>query len=182
MLSVDDDFIRSVEQLTKGQSCNSYWKIYRKHVCTASNILAVCTRSNACDGGSVLTQIMGRGFSGNESTKYGLRNESNARQAYLKEKSNHHCNFVCTESGFIYHPCGYVGASPDGICFCDCHNERHIIEVKCPSSLENKEPNNHIDEIDFLMKDENDCIQIKKKTQILLSSYYNNGCYKNHKV
>ncbi|XP_028518946.1 uncharacterized protein LOC110252192 [Exaiptasia diaphana] len=168
LLTVDQSFIDTVESLTLGQSQSLHWKNYRYNTCTASNSLAICTRitsflDNKCnDGGSVLRLIdVSSTFGGNNATRYGTKHEALARKEFIDIMSKQRINFKCSESGFVYHPCGYIGASPDGICSCDCHKEKYLLEIKCPLSLENKDPNQFVKDIDFFIN--NDSVNVVVK-------------------
>ena len=64
--------------------------------------------------------------------KWGRENEEKARMEYLQYQRNRHKNFRISSSGFVVSPAlPYLGASPDGISFCDCCGSR-LLEIKCP--------------------------------------------------
>lgn len=64
--------------------------------------------------------------------RWGLQNESTARNSYLKIMQDVHVNFSIKESGLIINPSlPWIGASPDGVVSCDCHGTG-VVEIKCP--------------------------------------------------
>ena len=64
--------------------------------------------------------------------KWGRENEERARNAYLQQQCTSHANLNVSLSGFVVNPAfPYLGASPDGICSCDCCPSR-LLEIKCP--------------------------------------------------
>ena len=68
------------------------------------------------------------------SLKWGLDNERNAIFKYVEFKTYQgHKDFQTTECGlYLYHKDSFLVASPDGIAKCSCHEEKRLIEVKCP--------------------------------------------------
>ena len=66
------------------------------------------------------------------SLKYGREMEEKARQFYFNAVKNKHENFKVKTTGLHIHiDTPHLGASPDGIISCDCHEEG-LLEIKCP--------------------------------------------------
>ena len=69
--------------------------------------------------------------------QYGSAMESSARDWYFATQKQQHVNLSVREAGFhvrVDYP--FLGASPDGIVSCDCHDQK-LLEIKCPSKYEN---------------------------------------------
>ena len=67
-----------------------------------------------------------------KATRWGLMNEHVARKLYIKLNKSNHRDFIVVEPGFyidIDNP--FIGASPDGLVNCSCH-EPGLLEIKCP--------------------------------------------------
>ena len=67
--------------------------------------------------------------------QYGFAMESSARDWYFATQKQH-VNLSVRETGFharVDYP--FLGASPDGIVSCDCHDQK-LLEIKCPSKYE----------------------------------------------
>ena len=67
---------------------------------------------------------------------YGIQNEAKAIEAYYDTMCKKHDNFEIYQAGFIIplkKP--FLGASPDGIIWCECCDITGCLEVKCPYRL-----------------------------------------------
>ena len=64
-----------------------------------------------------------------------------------------HVNFSVRDSGFVIHrEYAEIGASPDGVTWCDCHGEGSL-EVKCPYILRDEDINTASEGATCLSKD-----------------------------
>lgn len=136
----------AIECLTEGQHENPQWYKYRRAVITGTLVHDVrskmdkLNKSNAIDASSLVDRCLATRahFKGNRDTRYGLANESKAVEAYCALMKKDHVNFSIKSCGLIL-DCDhcFLGASPDRIGSCDCHGS-YIVEIKCPSSLQNK--------------------------------------------
>ena len=71
-------------------------------------------------------------FFSTAATRYGTENENKAREEYKKEMVKYHHNFELKPTGLhINEKFPQLGASPDGLIYCDCHGQG-ILEIKCP--------------------------------------------------
>ena len=85
--------------------------------------------------------------------KWGVANESTARDAYAQQMSHTHVSFECRISGLVVHPLyPCLGASPDGVTCCGCCGEG-ICEIKCPFSIKDVDPNNCKGKPKFFLKE-----------------------------
>jgi len=67
-------------------------------------------------------------------TQWGITNEPITRKNYTTKNKSKHKNFKVKEPGlFIDMENQFIGASPDGLIECTCH-EPGVLEIKCPWS------------------------------------------------
>ncbi|KAK1875799.1 Ubiquitin-conjugating enzyme E2 D2 [Dissostichus eleginoides] len=72
------------------------------------------------------------------SSQWGLQNEDTAKKSYLVAMQDHHEDINVAASGLILNPeLPWIGASPDGVVTCACH-EPGILEIKCPFSAKDR--------------------------------------------
>ena len=72
--------------------------------------------------------------------KWGIANESIAREEYINAMSIKHENFTCDLSGLWINPLyPHLGASPYGVTNCDCCGNG-LLEIKCPYSMKDTHP------------------------------------------
>ena len=65
-------------------------------------------------------------------TEYGKKMESVAQHCFEEHESRNHSAFSISSSGLVVNADEpYLGASLDGIVFCQCHGQG-ILEIKCP--------------------------------------------------
>uniref|UniRef100_A0A2S2Q3G4 YqaJ viral recombinase domain-containing protein n=1 Tax=Sipha flava TaxID=143950 RepID=A0A2S2Q3G4_9HEMI len=81
-LSVDE--IIKIERNTVGQEENDDWKKFRKQRLTASNFGKVCKLRPTTSRANTIKYILYDIFQGSSSTRYGIENESIARNAFQK--------------------------------------------------------------------------------------------------
>lgn len=90
-----------------------------------------------------------------------------------------HVNTTVIESGLYLHCVGYVGASPDGVLFCDCCGKSPV-EIKC-SITEAASNHNHDFEKDFLKRwgekitlDRNSKYYTQDQVQLYINTVFEN--------
>ena len=72
-----------------------------------------------------------------KATEWDISNEAVARRNYTKKIISPHRNLTVTKPGlFIDIENPFIGASPDGLVSCSCH-ESGLLEIKCPWSSRN---------------------------------------------
>lgn len=137
-LTVSDETNNYVQKITCKQSESPVWHDVRSGRVTASTahddlhtnmekpaeslIKKICKKSNVCH-----TTV--------PSLKWGIENEKKAlHDAHVRHEENH-SNFSISSSGIrLHHKHPDIGASPDAIFTCQCHEIKRLIEVKCPYS------------------------------------------------
>ncbi|KAK1904600.1 Exonuclease [Dissostichus eleginoides] len=126
-----------VEEKTRKQSRSRVWFEQRAGRVTASSFHeAAKTESSS----SVIKRVCyprSSQFS-TEATRWGLQNEDTAKKSYLVAMQDHHEDINVAASGLILNPeLPWIGASPDGVVSCACH-EPGILEIKCPFSAKDR--------------------------------------------
>ena len=152
--NINFSVIEKIEFVTRGQSSNESWFLYRKGVITGSKGHEVKTKMKKLKkgGGSYVNlwqlfqKISGLVFTNPNipALKYGRSMEENAVNEFFNIKSKEHKDFKLIDCGlFLDNAKPFIGASPDRIISCSCC-PRACLEVKCPYSvnfLSPKDPN-----------------------------------------
>ena len=101
---------------------------------SASKFKAACSTNPDKPSKSLIKMICYPGahrFS-NAATKWGISNESKAREAYELSIADQHLNLSVADSELhINENWPVLGASPDGLVFCECCG-KGLFEIKCP--------------------------------------------------
>lgn len=126
--ALEDDIISDIERLTVGQTANENWLIMRKFRLTASKfgaVLAACSRNKFPP--SLFKSLLGEyNLDRVLAVQWGRDNEKLAISTFEEQTG-----FKVESCGLFLDRCGFLGASPDGIC------GDAIIEVKCPYKYRN---------------------------------------------
>ncbi|XP_047140341.1 uncharacterized protein LOC124815619 [Hydra vulgaris] len=119
-------------EVSKTQNLSNTWKLHRAGRITASNFHEVINKKLQ-NSKPLLFKIMNYVISPNvASVIYGREMEDKARCFYIKLLKKNHNNFKLETTGIhIQASYPYLGASPDGIIQCTCHN-KGLVEIKCP--------------------------------------------------
>lgn len=127
-----------MEKATKEQSSGANCKIWlqqRAGRITASVMHKACRKNPFKPSVSTIKSICypeEQKFI-SKAMKWGKDHEDVARQDYIKKFASQHEDFIVEKCGLkidIKHP--FIGASPDSLVLCKCHQPR-ILEIKCPS-------------------------------------------------
>ena len=133
-VSVSEKEAEAVEAATREQAMSKLWFRFRAGRITASKSKSVCHTNPAQPAISLIRGICnpeGSTFS-TKATRWGCEHEEVARDKFIEEISKMHVNFKVSECGFFINPdVPYLGASPDGLVWCDCCGEG-CLEIKCP--------------------------------------------------
>ena len=131
-----------IEKSTQQQSDSELWFDYRAFRITASkfkdavekvNDNMVIKNPDKCR--TFISKVCGYypKFS-SKATEWGIANEPIARNIYYKKYKSKHKDFTVREGGLFIIPINPIlGASPDGLVNCSCHDPG-ILEIKCPWS------------------------------------------------
>ena len=136
----EDDCIR-IECLTRDQRNSEEWHQQRKGRLTASDFHKVYAKQT--NPTTVANRLLSKpNLSRIPAIKWGVDNEDIARQDYVSEMLSTHINFKCVNAGLVVNPLyPHLGASPDGFVECDCCPGKGLLEIKCPFSAKDIDPN-----------------------------------------
>ena len=96
-----------------------------------------------------------------KATEWGITNEPIARKMYEGIYQSKHRNFSVVEPGFyIASSHQFIGASPDGLVDCSCHDPG-LLEIKCPWSMRNLT-------VEDMAKQSQSCLQTDESGNISL--------------
>eukprot|EP00112_Aurelia_sp_Birch-Aquarium-sp1_P023692 Seg7145.1 transcript_id=Seg7145.1/GoldUCD/mRNA.D3Y31 product="hypothetical protein" protein_id=Seg7145.1/GoldUCD/D3Y31 len=147
-LKIGDQEIEIAEQATREQADCFEWKNLRQGMITASNankysIELMKIGRNRTD--TTLSKFMSfshvfQDLSKVPSVKWGCDYEKDAQKEFTAVEGINHLNFLVKNCGlFISKGYPFLGASPDGIVYCDCCPFR-CVEIKCPYSIREEDP------------------------------------------
>ena len=163
----------AVERCTRNQSNSEEWFEHRKGRLTASKHHEYYTKINTIMKVRTpvkpkTTQLVSnllyqdKRLDNFAAVQWGKCNEEKAalKEFYALEATKH-IDFKLEKSGlFLDKNRAYIGASPDGIMYCNCHRKA-VIEIKCPFSIKDGKIADGYEKCDFLTL-ENDSIVLKK--------------------
>ena len=123
---------------TCAELANPSWQLHRAGRITASICKEFfCTDHTQITNKTLFEEIMQYTIrKPTNQMQYGSAMESSARDWYFATQKQKHVNLSVREAGFhvrVNYP--FLGASPDGIVSCDCHDQK-LLEIKCPSKYE----------------------------------------------
>lgn len=134
-LTIPDNIITMIMWTTKDQSSSKNWlKKLRAGRITASVFKSCCTTNPKKPAKSLVRKICHpeKCTFSSKATNYGSSFEKEALNDFMLEKSSHHINFQVKNCGLILsNDYPGLGASPDGLVSCDCHEDA-VLEIKCP--------------------------------------------------
>ncbi|KAK2152589.1 hypothetical protein LSH36_323g00029 [Paralvinella palmiformis] len=119
-----EDWQRSIQEKTCGQSSNKSWKEERLLRLQASNFVRICMATDKTNFPKLAASFtMFKNILYSDLIKHGRKYEAIARSAYVELMGN-----VVVESGIVVcTDSPYLGCSPNGLV-----REDGIIEIKCP--------------------------------------------------
>jgi len=136
-MTISDSEFSAVKEATVDQSDCAAWKEQRKRRLTASLFHEVFVRKPTTDSMLLLKKVMGyeqSDLSHIPAIRWGIQNESTAREKYASLMSSEHGNFTCDRTGLWINPLyPHLEVSPDGVTSCSCHGDG-LLEIKCPYS------------------------------------------------
>ncbi|XP_038063170.1 uncharacterized protein LOC119733878 [Patiria miniata] len=121
--NITENDLEQVEEATRGQSTNKFWKEERRKRLHASNFGRICKSGVRTDFEKMARSLTTISEFSSKPTDHGLKYESVAVEAYSSKTGNlvKSCGIhVCMEIP-------YLACSPDGLV-----DDDRIIEVKCP--------------------------------------------------
>ena len=142
-LTISNDELRNIENITRTQSHSQMWKIHRRGLITSTKLCAVNSRQttierDATKSGETLARSIVDGNGLEKYSKlpvqieYGRLHENEARREYRKLITSTHVNCTISSSGLLVNKdAPFLAASPDDIRSCKCC-EMAVVEYKCP--------------------------------------------------
>ena len=167
--------LRLLRKKTRKQAENPEWFEQRIGRLTASKHHEIYTKVNTIMASRskkvhkttpLVATILGKDkdWSHLPAFQYGREHEKDAKDAFIKLESLKHRSFTVKECGLYVHPqYPYIAASPDGLCVCRCCPDM-VLEIKCPSSIENLPIQEGWNKTEFLeMRGESICLKTSHK-------------------
>lgn len=125
-LKKTEEEIRTIEKCTLGQNRNPLWVEHRAKRLTASHFGTICRMRESTSCANTVKNILYQSFRGNDHTRWGNANETNALSAFEERYSTSIPK--PQQSGiFIDKDEGIFAASPDALVGTDA-----LVEIKCP--------------------------------------------------
>uniref|UniRef100_A0A7M5XHH3 YqaJ viral recombinase domain-containing protein n=1 Tax=Clytia hemisphaerica TaxID=252671 RepID=A0A7M5XHH3_9CNID len=149
-MTPEPEIIQKIESATKGQSTNKLWFQHRKGVITASKAHEVKTKMktiesypNGSEKSDVLMWSLTKKVAGFSfvnpnipALKYDRNMEPLAASNFLELMKTKHKGAKLVECGlFLDKEKPYIGASPDGVFFCDCCCEKSVWRLNAHKSF-----------------------------------------------
>ena len=152
MLKVTQEEADYLQQCTKLQTQSLLWFAHRRGRITASNFHSVCHTSTSNPSESLIQKLLQeRQMIKSPAMKWGIEHEPDARKQYLELASKNHSGLSFKSAGLFINPhYPYLGASPDGLVYCECCGDG-VIEIKCPYSIRQFNPA-FVTKSDFFLK------------------------------
>ena len=123
----------NLTNITSNQSTSNKWMLYRCGRITASNSSKAFSMDLEKPAPSTIKTIMQ--YYDNpksDALTHGKKSEKLALKSYFEEEKVKHKNLKVETTGLhINANFPYLGASPDAIITCECHEDR-LLEIKCP--------------------------------------------------
>ena len=130
--------IDHLTSVTLTEARNENCKLHRLGRITASSFHEACHLKLDSQCSSFEEKIMRyKNFFSTAATRYSTQYESKAREEYKMEMVKYYRNFELQPTGLnVNEKFPQLGASPDGLIYCNCHGHR-ILEKKCPHKYKN---------------------------------------------
>ena len=133
-VDITKEMALAIEKETRLQSNSKLWFKYRAGHVTASRMKAVCHTDPTNPSQSLVKAICYPEMFcfTSKQTAWGCRHEKSAWEIYTQTVKGEHTNLsVCDPGLLINHNWPFIGASPDGIIFCE-RCGKGTLEIKCP--------------------------------------------------
>ncbi len=135
--NVTRDDIARMSELKQG---SKQWHKAREGRITASNAGAVLSLKDTDKSLSLTKSILNPSSFISVYTEHGKFFEGIARDTYLVQQASKHKSLEVSACGiFVDSSAPFLGASPDGLVDCVCHEQR-LLEIKCPYKFRYTKP------------------------------------------
>lgn len=133
-----------IDTINQSHDMTGLWKSMRRTRLTASNFGTVCKRRQTTPVANLVKNLLYTNESKTASLRWGIENESVARQEYVKEMAHRGKPVITKPSGLvIYQEHNYLACSPDGwVEDIGIIGENYygIVEFKCPYNTRDMTP------------------------------------------
>ena len=126
---LSDDARTKLQESTVGQSSSQTWFVERRKRVTSTMAKAIARRRKSDFTQAITQRQLCQSFRGNAATRYGMRHESDALEAFKQHASEF--GEVKTTGLVVDKARSWLAASPDGILTLNS-GEDILVEVKCP--------------------------------------------------
>ena len=139
---------------TKTQGETEFWKTHRTGRLTASNFYKICHLRDSTNKDNTLKELLNYcplpADKQPQQFQWGHEKEKTAIEHYIKKIHKKHKGLCVENSGLVINVLWpHIGASPDGIRYCDCCGRR-VVEVKSLFAKRNLPP--HIAAAEYITK------------------------------
>ena len=165
-ISITQEQADMINEKTKGQGETQLWSKQRVGRITASNFYKICHLREATNKDNTLKELLNYCPLPPERTpvqfQWGHDKEQAAIDLYIRKCQKKHQGLCVSKSGLVINTSWpHLGASPDGIRYCECCGKR-VVEIKSLFSKRNLPP--HIAASDYIIK-VNGKYQLKTETR-----------------
>ena len=165
-ISVTQEQAGMINEKTKGQGETQLWSRQTVARITASNFYKICHLRETTNKDNTLKDLLNYCQLPPERTpvqfQWGHDKEQAAIDLYIKKMSKKHQGLCVSKSGLVINTSWpHLGASPDGIRYCECCGKR-VVEIKSLFSKRNLPP--HIAASEYIIK-VNGEYQLKTETR-----------------
>ncbi|XP_040072516.2 uncharacterized protein LOC115329946, partial [Ixodes scapularis] len=139
-IEVSPESARELELNSRQQGRSAHWRDARRHRLTASSFGRGSKREQWTETG-LRNLIEPKDISHVRAVQYGLRNESLAADRYTAVMTNFKHNVSLQHCGLVVNPgFPWLGATPDRLVYDPEELSYGVLEIKCPYSLKDTEP------------------------------------------
>lgn len=144
----------TIEAMTRGQSNNANWYLYRAGAITGSTLGRIlrCQKYGRANPNNIVKDLLKWEKHNKPQAKacqWGHDHEEDGIKSFVADYRKSHTGIQIERPGLMIHPkFGYLRASPDALIRCECCDDVTLLEVKCPliktdpiSAINNKEVN-----------------------------------------
>ncbi|KAH8018835.1 hypothetical protein HPB51_012789 [Rhipicephalus microplus] len=139
-IQLSQEEARDLELNSRQQRLSERWRQARANRLTASTFGHVVRRQAWTEKG-LRNLIEPKDLTHVRPVQYGIRNENMAKDRYIAVMNSYGHNVSVQHCGLVVDPvCPWLGATPDGLVYDPEELSYGVLEVKCPHSLKDSEP------------------------------------------
>ena len=162
-----DEEAMEIECATRDQAGSDRWKMERRKRLTASRVGGIAKMKKTTKRSNRVKDLLYSTFRGNESTRYGMLMEDQARTEYLTyQQQNGHPDISVQNCGlFVSHDSPWLAATPDGLVNdpSDQKSSAGLLEIKNPHSKRHMTIPEACNSKSFFLKEEDTKYKLKQQ-------------------